>query len=101
MLLFIDFPSLVKSFQKSLYRHHACDDAKKLYSVEDMRAFCDIHAPGLFDMIEKCLFCDYSVEQIESKNELRQQRVVGELYRLAYLGNQVKTTETTVESNDP
>ena len=49
-----------------------------------MRAFCDIYAPGLFDMIEKCLFCDYSVEQIESKNELRQQRVVGELYRLAY-----------------
>eukprot|EP00118_Oscarella_pearsei_P021515 m.242159 g.242159 ORF g.242159 m.242159 type:complete len:226 (+) comp40212_c0_seq4:1077-1754(+) len=54
-----------------------------------MLAFAEEKAPGLFDMIERAITSDYSATSGSQKRaQLKQQRVVGELYRLAYFSNQ-------------
>ena len=55
-----------------------------------MKTFCEAHAPGLFDLLEKVISSDYSSTlDHDGRAKLRRQRVVSELYRLAYLNNQV------------
>ena len=56
-----------------------------------MKAFCEKCSPGLFDIVEDIFTSSYSSSlSYDCRTQLRRQRVVGELYRLAYLSNQVK-----------
>ena len=83
------FLGLVKSFQEA-FRNHVPDKGN-LYDPDEMKAFCEENSPGLFDLLEKVITSDYSMSSnvFERRSDLRRQRVVGELHRLAYLANQV------------
>eukprot|EP00118_Oscarella_pearsei_P022184 m.253168 g.253168 ORF g.253168 m.253168 type:complete len:759 (+) comp40368_c2_seq5:2568-4844(+) len=82
------FSSLLESFHSAILKHHGMEE-RKLYSPESMIAFCNVHAPGLFSLLEDCITSNYSSQhENERRAELRRQRVVAELYRLAYFRNQ-------------
>ena len=84
------FPVLIKSFQEA-FRHHVPTNGK-LYNPSEMESFCEENSPGLFSQIEKAITSDYSSTlDSERRAALRRTRDVGELHRLAYLGNQVRT----------
>ena len=81
----------MKSFQKALFDHHIGREGNKLYRADEMEEFCSVHAPGLFDILKKVITSEYSSSlDVDRRGDLKRQRVVAELYRLAYLGNQVK-----------
>ena len=82
------FPVLIKSFQEA-FRHHVPRNGK-LYNPSEMESFWEEISPGLFSQIEKTITSDYSSTlDSERRAALRRTRLVGELHRLAYLGNQV------------
>lgn len=67
----------------ALYRHYS-SGGDSLYQPGDMRRFCKVHSPGLFDMLLSSITRVDGRPTTKDHSDIQQQRIVGLLHRLAY-----------------
>ena len=76
-----DFAGDIEKVQLSLHRHYN-SGGKVLFSVEDMKEFCSIHAPGLFEKIHSSITT--TRQQSKQKQEKQLQRTVALIHMISY-----------------
>lgn len=79
---------MVKKFQKALTKYTQQENVS-LFSPDEMKRFCSIHAPGLFELIYKSIANDEKQPLTKERSSRQEIRVVSLLHMFAFFRNQV------------